>query len=207
MSSKDAGSGQPETLQEAVIYFSDADVALNFMVQVRWPNGVTCPRCDSDVVSFLRTRRIWKCVGCKKQFSVKVGTIFEDSPIALQKWLPCLWLIANCKNGISSYEVARALGVTQKTAGFMLHRVRLAMQSESFGKFGGSIEVDETFIGGRARFMHKEKRDRVIKATGPLGKVAVMGLLQRHNRKGNSVVRTFVVPNTRKPELQAKVRE
>jgi transposase-like protein len=122
----------PQTLIEAVRYFADVDIALAFVVALRWPAGVVCPRCAESRVSFLKSRRIWKCLGCKKQFSVKVGTIFEDSAIGLDKWLPCVWLIANCKNGISSYEVARALGVTQKTAWFMLHRIRLAMQTGTF---------------------------------------------------------------------------
>lgn len=203
----DAGNKAPETLLESVTYFEDPARALAFMVAVRWPAGVICPYCDGAEHSFLKTRQIWKCKGCKKQFSIKVGTIFEDSPISLSKWLPCMWLIANCKNGISSYEVARAIGVTQKTAWFMLHRLRLAMQTETFGQMGGEIEVDETFIGGAARFMHHEKRERVI--YGPdkkLGKVAVMGLLQRHHR-GHSTVRTSVVDNTKKFRLQAKVRE
>src|SRR5689334_3858635 len=143
----------PESLLEAVQYFSDADTALAFMVKIRWPEGVICPRCSGTKVSFLKTRRLWRCYECTKQFSVKVGTIFEDSPIALQKWLPVMWLLANCKNGISSYEVARAIKVTQKTAWFMLHRLRLAMQIETSGKFGGDVEVDETFIGGASRFM------------------------------------------------------
>src|SRR6185295_14426938 len=112
----------PETLTDALVYFSDADMALGFVAALRWPNGATCPDCEGQEVTFLQTRRVWKCKGCKKQFSVKVGTIFEDSPIALSKWLPALWLIANCKNGVSSYELARALGVTQKSAWFMLHR-------------------------------------------------------------------------------------
>lgn len=201
------GDGAPETLQQAVIYFSDPDRALEFMVSIRWPEGVICPRCAATKVKFLATRRLWKCYGCTKQFSVKVGTIFEDSPIALEKWLPCLWLIANCKNGISSYEVSRALGVTQKTAWFMLHRVRLAMQSEAGGKkFGGDVEVDETFIGGASRFMHDKKRQRVIKVGNSFGKVAVMGFLERHHA-GHSRVRAFAVPSRKKGVLQAKVRE
>src|SRR5262245_50251740 len=136
---------EPETLQEAIRYFSDPDVALQFVAELRWPDGVCCPACESDKVGFLSTRRLWKCRECKKQFSVKVGTIFEDSPLGLDKWLPAMWMIVNCRNGISSYEIARSLGVTQKTAWFMLHRIRLAMQSKSFAKLDGEIEVDETF--------------------------------------------------------------
>jgi len=197
----------PTTLLEAVRYFADEDVCLAFVANLRWPDGVKCPRCDSERHSFLSTRRIWKCLDCRKQFSVKVGTIFEGSPLSLDKWLPALWMIANCKNGISSYELARALGVTQKTAWFMLHRIRLAMQTETFGKIGGEVEVDETFIGGRARFMHQNKRREKIKGTGPMGKAAVMGLLERHGEDGHSTVRAKVVPNTRKKTLGPHVRE
>ncbi|MGH8512721.1 MAG: transposase, partial [Gammaproteobacteria bacterium] len=150
---KKAASQTPETLLGAIQYFSDPDVALWFVAALRWPGGIYCPRCGAAEPLFLKTRRIWKCRECKKQFSVKVGTVFEDSPIGLDKWLPCVWLVANCKNGISSYEVARDLGVTQKTAWFMLHRIRLAMQTKTFGKIGGEIEIDETWIGGKARNM------------------------------------------------------
>ena len=128
----EANNAVPETLLDAIRYFAEPDVCLSFMVSLRWPNGVTCPSCGNTENSFLSTRKLWKCKGCKKQFSVKVGTIFEDSPIGLDKWLPALWMVCNCKNGVSSYEVARALGVTQKTAWFMLHRIRLAMQTETF---------------------------------------------------------------------------
>src|SRR3990167_527318 len=150
----------PKTLLDAVRYFADEDVALAFVVNVRddWRDGPICPRCESRENSFLKTRRIWKCKGCQKQFSVKVGTIFEDSPIPLSKWLPAMWMLVNDKNGISSYELARALGVTQKSAWFMLARIRLAMQSKSFRKMGGMVEADETFIGGKARNMHGAKR-------------------------------------------------
>src|SRR5437867_6535661 len=132
----------PETLMQAVRQFADPDVSLAFAASAKWPNGPDCPRCGMANPLFLKTRKIWKCRECKKQFSVKVGTIFEDSPLGLDKWLPAMWLIANCKNGVSSYEIHRALGVTQKTAWFMLHRIRLAMQTPTFGKMGGHIEVD-----------------------------------------------------------------
>src|SRR6185295_13865699 len=131
---------EPKTLLEAVRYFSDPDVALTFFAGIRWPNGAACPRCDSTEVGFLSTRRIWKCKTCYKQFSAKVGTVLEDSPISLEKWMPALWLIVNCKNGISSYELARALGVTQKTGWFMLSRLRLALQDRNTGgKLGGDV--------------------------------------------------------------------
>src|SRR5437016_1091735 len=113
----------PETLHQAIQYFADQDNALTYLASSRWPDGPICPRCGSDKHSFLSTRRVWKCKGCKKQFSVKLGTIFEDSPIGLDKWLCAAWLIANCKNGVSSYEIARDLAVTQQTAWFMLHRL------------------------------------------------------------------------------------
>ena len=199
-------NGYPETLVEAIRYFSDPDICLNFVAELRWPMGVSCPRCQSKENYFLDTRKVWKCKGCKKQFSVKVGTIFESSPIGLDKWLPALWMVVNCKNGISSYELARALGVTQKTAWFMTHRIRLAMQTETFQKIDGHVEVDETFIGGRARYMHRERREAKIKGRGPIGKVAVMGLLERNSAESHSTVRLSVVPNRRKGSLQGHVR-
>lgn len=198
---------EPQTLLEAVRYFSDADVALTFFAGVRWPNGAACPRCDSTEVGFLKTRRIWKCRTCAKQFSAKVGTVLEDSAISLEKWMPALWLLVNCKNGISSYELARALGVTQKTAWFMLSRLRLALQDKhTGGKLGGDIEVDETYIGGKARNMHKGKRDRMKQAAW-FGKAAVVGLLQRHPEKGKSRVRLQVVQSARKNVLHPIVEK
>src|SRR5256885_10345282 len=156
-------SAKPRTLQQAIIYFSKPANCLKFMVERRWSNGVICPTCGSDAVRFLETRNLWECKGKhpRKQFSAKIGTIFEDSALPLDKWLIAIWMIANCKNGVSSYEVARALGVTQKSAWFMLHRIRLAMQSGSFSKMGGSgseVEIDKTFIGGKARNMHHDRR-------------------------------------------------
>jgi transposase-like protein len=197
----------PETLTEAIRFFSDPDVCLAFVANLRWPGGVTCPRCGSGEHSFLSTRRVWKCKGCKKQFSVKVGTIFEDSPLGLDKWLPALWMVVNCKNGISSYEMARALGVTQKSAWFMNHRIRLAVQEGTFEPMSGEVEVDETFIGGRARNMHKGRREQKITGTGGAGKTAVMGLLERHGADGHSKVRAKVVPNVRRKTLSPEVRE
>jgi transposase-like protein len=190
----------PQTLQDAIRHFSNPDVCLKFVAELRWPNGPHCPRCQSKELSFLSTRRLWKCKECKKQFSVKVGTIFEDSPLGLDKWLAAIWMIANCKNGISSWELHRALGITQKSAWFVLHRVRLAMQTGTFEKLKGEVEADETFIGGRARFMHKSKRNK-LRGTGPMDKVAVMGLLQRRGK-----VRTKVVPNIKRLNVQGEVR-
>src|SRR6266436_4367902 len=169
----------PSCLIEAVRYFSDLDVANEYVAQLRWPNGPVCPRCGSTEHSYLTTRRIWKCKACKRQFSVKVGTIFEDSPLGLDKWLPAVWLAANSKNGISSHELGRALGTTQKSAWFMLHRIRLAMQMGSLDNFEGEVEVDETFIGGKARNMHKHVRARKITGTGGKDKAIVAGALRR----------------------------
>jgi len=199
----------PKTLVEAVRYFSTPDVCLEFMVSLRWPNGVSCPQCGSSKIKFLANARLWKCYSkhSKQKFSVKVGTIFEDSPIGLDKWLAAIWMIANCKNGISSYEIGREIGVTQKTAWFMLHRIRLAMQTGSFKKFSGEIEVDETFIGGLARNMHKAKKKEKIEGAGPVGKTIVMGLLERHGIDKNSKIKTAVVPNTGYKTLQDQVRK
>lgn len=196
----------PETLQDAIRFFSDPDVSLAFVANLRWPNGVVCPRCGAPEPSFLSTRRIWKCKGCQTQFSVKLGTIFEDSPIGLDKWLPCLWMVVNCKNGVSSYEIGRSLGVTQKTAWFMAHRVRLAMQTGTFAKMSGEVEVDETLIGGKARFMHQSKRRAKITGTGGKDKAAVMGLLQRHSEKGHSIIKVKVVPNIKRTTVSPEVR-
>jgi transposase-like protein len=201
----------PDTLLEAIKYFADVEVSTMFVASLRWPDGVECARCGAGPDSCYRmsTRPLWKCRACKKQFSVKVGSIFEDSPIGLDKWLPALWMLVNCKNGVSSYEIARDLGVTQKSAWFMLHRLRLAVHSGSFKKVCGSVEIDETYIGGKARNMHKGKRERVITGTGGKGsgKVAVQGLLSRHSKDRHSTVRLNVVPDVRKRTLQATVRD
>ena len=175
------------------------------MVARRWPNGVECPTCGSADVRFISTRKMWECKNkhARKQFSVKIGTIFEDSALPLSKWLVAIWLIANCKNGISSYEVGRALGITQKSAWFMLHRIRLAMQSRSFLKLGGSgseVEVDETFVGGAARFMHKSVHKRRITETGTKDKTPIVGILERGGE-----VRATVVSNRKKKALQGEI--
>lgn len=194
----------PKTLLEAIRYFSDLDVATEYVASLRWPDGPACPRCGlvDRKHYFLKARRVWKCRSCKKQFSVKVGTIFEDSPLGLDKWLPAVWLIANCKNGISSYELAKDLGIQQKSAWFMLHRIRLAMQTGTFEKLSGEVEADETYIGGLARNMDKSKRAEKITGTGGSGKVAVMGLLERHGE-----VRTKILPDTKTRTLQVEVKE
>jgi transposase-like protein len=196
----------PETLQEAIIYFADPENALSFMAALRWPDGKAhCPRCDSENAGFLKTRRLWKCRDCAKQFSVKAGTVFENSPLGLDKWLPAVWLIVNAKNGISSCEIARALGVTQKTGWFVLHRIRLAMQNGSFTKMGGIVEADETFIGGLAKNMHEGERAKRIKGRGASGKDVVMGLLERGNKNRASRVRAKVVKTTDRASLHAEI--
>src|SRR5213080_4034300 len=201
----------PKTLHDAIRYFSTGDNALNFMVSLRWPAGVVCPRCGSKEVRFLKSRKIWECSECEslRQFSVKVGTVMEDSPISLDKWLCAFWLIANAKNGISSYELHRSLGVTQKTAWFMLHRIRLAMQDGSFVTFKGQVEADETFIGGRARNMHADKRAKtrsLQKGRGYIGKVAVMGLLEHNSPERASRIKLRVVRNTRRAGLHKHIK-
>jgi transposase-like protein len=201
----EAVSPAPKTLQEAIIYFADADNCLNFLAARRWPNGVTCPTCGSSDVGFVMSRRIWQCRTRHdhSQFSIKTGTIFEDSPISLDKWLLGMWMLANCKNGVSSYEISRATGISQKSTWFMLQRLRLAMQDEKTGgKFAGEVEVDETFIGGKARNMHKNVKARRITGTGPEGKAIVAAVLQRGGK-----VRAKVMATRRKPELQALVRD
>lgn len=191
----------PETLKDAIQYFADADNAHNFMVAIRWPDGkVTCPRCQSSDTVFMAERRLYRCRSCQKQSSVKIGTIFEDSPLGLDKWLPAFWMICNAKNGISSCELARALGVTQKTAWFMLHRIRLALRDGSVGKLSGEVEADETFVGGLAKNMHKSKRKHL--GTGGVGKAVVMGLLER---KGRVIARA--IPNVRKTTLHAEIHK
>jgi len=195
----------PRTLQEAVIHFSDFENCKSLMMELRWPNGkVKCPRCGSEKVAYLAKTRVWKCYGGHKQptFSLKTGTIFEDSPLGLDKWLPALWLIVNCKNGISSCELARDLGVTQKTAWFMAHRLRFALTEGGSGLLSGDVEADETFIGGKARNMHLSKRARRITGTGGKDKTAVMGILERGGK-----IRTAVLSNRRKRTVQAEVKK
>ncbi len=195
---------QPKTLQQAIQHFSDEQVCIDTVAALRWPEGPICPACGHKEHYYLKTQKRWKCKECHKQFTVKLGTIFEDSPVPLTKWLPALWLLVNCKNGVSSYEVARDLGVTQRTAWFMLHRLRKALQSGSMMKMGGGggeVEVDETFIGGKARNMHVDAKKRRITGTGGKDKAAVMGILERG---GN--VRTVVVENRRKKVLQEQVK-
>ena len=202
----------PTTLQAAIEFFADPDRCHAYMVQMRWPDGnVTCPVCNQPNPRYLAKQRRFECRKrhAKRQFSVKVGTIFEDSPIPLKSWLLAVWQISNCKNGISSYELARALGVTQKTAWFMNHRIRLAMQGDDGGTLDGEVEVDETYIGGKARNMNRQQRTKHLAGRGHknawAGKVAVMGLLQRHPEKGKSRVRTVPVESIRTYRLNQEV--
>jgi transposase-like protein len=195
-----------KTLQQAIQYFSDEQVCINTVAALRWPDGKpVCPSCEKTDHYWLATQRRWKCKECWKQFSVKVNTIFEDSALPLSKWFVAMWLIANCKNGISSYEIARDLGITQKSAWHMMHRIRLAMQNGSLLKLGGpgsEVEADETFIGGKARNMHLSEKKRRITSTGPKGKQPVWAALER----GGEVV-CEVVPTTRKPHIQPLVKK
>jgi transposase-like protein len=199
----------PSTLVEAIRYFSDPVICLKFMVALRWPMGVTCPQCGSEQVIFLRNAQVFKCRGKhpRQKFSVKVGTIFEDSPITLDKWLAAIWMIANDKNGVSSYEIHREIGVTQKTAWFMLHRIRLAMQTGTFKKLSGQVESDETYIGGKARNMHKYKKAQSIQGRGTAGKAIVMGILERHGRDAISKVRATVIKNIATKTIHDEVKK
>jgi transposase-like protein len=207
---------QPKTLQQATAHFSDIENCRQFMVELRWPDGkVTCPRCGSEEVKWLPNANLFKCYQKheKQKFSLKVGTIFEDSAIPLEKWLVAVWLMVNCKNGISSYEISRDLGVTQKSAWFMAHRIRAAMKNESLAKLGsegGPVETDETFVGGKAQFMHKSRlkkmraaqQKNVIPSENPYtNKTVVMGMLDRETRK----VRAMVIPNVRRSTLQEQI--
>ena len=194
------------TLQQAIKYFADEQVCIDTVASLRWPNGAVCPKCGSDKNGYLATQRRWKCKNpvCRKQFSVKVGTIFEDSPIGLDKWLVALWMLVNCKNGISSYEISRDLGITQKSAWFVLQRLRLALHNGSMDKLGGrgkEIEADETFIGGAARFMHPARRKRMITERGVKDKTAVMGIMERGGQ-----VRAMMLTNRKKHEMQTNIR-
>jgi transposase-like protein len=200
----------PRSFLEAARYFADPDVCVEFVAAMRWPDGVACPHCSGKRVSFLKSRRIWKCMNrdCHKQFSVKTFSVFEDSPIPLDKWLTAVWLVVNCKNGISSYEIARDLKVTQKTAWFMLHRIREAMESKTFGKMGGNeggipkeTEVDETFVGGKLRNKSLKRRAEAGTELRNDNKTIVMGILDRETRQ----IRAKVVPNVKREVLQEEI--
>ena len=199
----------PKTLQQAIQWFTETENCRKFMVEVRWPDGVVkCPTCGATKLTWLATAKVYRCYEDhpKQKFSLKVGTVFEDSPIGLDKWLPAVWLLVNAKNGISSYELHRALGVTQKTAWFMLHRIRLAMQAKSFEKIGNSgtpVEVDEAFVGGNPKFMHASRRRKLNIKAGGYGdnKTIVMGMLDRETRQ----VRAKLIPDVTRETLQNEI--
>jgi transposase-like protein len=183
-----------KTLSDAIRYFSDEQVCIDTVAAMRFPNGPECPAClkPENRQHWLKTQKRWQCRDCGKQYSVKVNTIFEDSPLKLDKWLTAMWLLANCKNGISSYEIGRDLGITQKSAWFMLQRIRLAMKNKSLiklGNEGGPVEMDETFIGGKLKNMHKSKKPaKASKGRGVTGKAIVVGMLERQGRVRAEVV-------------------
>jgi transposase-like protein len=199
----------PKTLQEAIVYFSDPQRAFDYAVKLRWPDGkVTCPRCGGAKHSFIKTRKLWFCYPCKKQFTLKVGTIFEDSPLGLDKWMTAFWMLSNCKNGISSYELASTLGIHQGSAWFMLQRIREVMKGRKFGrgKIGGGpgseVEADETFVGGKMKNMHKDRRIMINQLGEKFkGKAVVQGMLDRELR----TVRATVVPNIKRETLQNEI--
>src|SRR5438105_1043006 len=195
---------EPQMLLEAIKYFGDPDRCRKYFVARRWPNGVTCPQCGSDNVAWQPKYNRWQCNARhdRRQFTAKTGTIFEDSPLGLDKWLLAMWQVVNCKNGVSSYEIHRATGVTQKTAWFMNHRIRLALRMGSLAKMSGEVEVDETFIGGKARNMHIAQRKRRITGTGGKDKTVVVGFVERGGK-----VQTVVVDNRKKKTLQAEVKK
>ncbi len=196
-----------KTLQQAIITFAEYENCRQFMTELRWSKGVTCPRCGSEHVTYLEKARVWKCYGkhASPKFSLKTGTVFEDSPIGLEKWLPVMWMLVNAKNGISSWEIHRSMGVTQKTAWFMLQRCRLALQDEKTGgKLSGEVKVDETFIGGKARNMHANVKERKLlsQGRGIENKEIVLGMVERGGK-----VRTMHVAKRSKPILQQQIRE
>jgi transposase-like protein len=201
----------PTTLQNCIKHFSDEMVCINLLADIRWSDGkALCPNCgNGDATYFLAAQKRWKCRTCKKQFSVKFGTIFEDSPISLTKWFPAMWLICGAKNGISSYELGRAIGVTQKSAWFMNHRIRLAMKQGTFEKLGGggeTVEADETFVGGELKNMHEWRRKKHGSGKGGRGKAIVFGMLQRGDKETKSKVRAVVVPDRLKQTLQPIIK-
>lgn len=200
---------EPTTLQEAILYFSDPANCREYLVARRWPDGVTCPRCGSKNVLFLEKYNRWHCreKHDAPQFTLKTGTVMEDSPIGLDKWLMVMWQIVNSKNGISSCEVHRAIGITQKSAWFMDHRIRFALGMEPGDKASGHVEADETFIGAKSWNMHKNVRARRITGTGGKDKTAVMGILERGTDGKTSKVRTTVIPNRKKHAIQSEVRK
>jgi transposase-like protein len=206
----------PKTLLEAIQYFSDEQVCIDTFASMRWPStGPICPECNTEKPYYIKTQKRWKCRNCRIQFSVKRGSVFEDSPIPLTKWLPALWMLCNCKNGVSSHELARSLGIAQKSAWFMLHRLRLALKAPNFGtklgsNDGGEVEVDESFVGGKIRNMHRSRARELAKVKQGLGyenrvhhenKTAVIGILDRESRQ----IRAKVIANVRRETLQKEI--
>jgi hypothetical protein len=185
---------EPRTLQEAILYFADPVNCREYLVARRWPKGVTCPKCESRNVLFMEKYNRWHCreKHPSPQFTLKTGTVMEDSPIGLDKWLMAMWMIVNCKNGISSYEIARDIHVTQKTAWFLDHRIRLMLEDEYREKLSGVVEMDETFIGGKVKNMHKSKKPKGTgfsgKAVGAMAKTIVVGMLERGGKVRAQVV-------------------
>ena len=202
-------SNEPRTLLEAIKHFADPEVSHALLVELRWPKGVHCPICGRTDVRYLATRRVWECreKHPKRQFSARVGTLLEDSPLGLDKWFAAIWMVANCKNGISSYEMARDLGITQKSAWFLDHRVRAAMKAGSIMKPEGEFEADESFIGGLSKNMHKTRRAKVITGTGKTNKTGVLGILRRKDKGQGSKVKAKIIPNVKATTLQSEVRE
>jgi transposase-like protein len=202
----------PQTMRDAIAYFADKEVAHAFAVAMRWPDGIFCPFCQCCDYSYISTRKVWKCKGCKKQYSARIGTIFEDSPLSMSKWLAAIWLLINAKNGISSYELHRALGVTQKTAWFMLHRIRRAIKAKSFDKkLAGIVEADECFIGGLFKNMHEKKREEIRAANTPhkrggIGKTIVQAVIQRNGDVRAQIIDDLSV-EARLAFLKANVEE
>jgi transposase-like protein len=198
----------PRTLVEAVRFFADEERTFAAAIALRWPGGVHCPECGRADVRFIATRKTWECKEKhpRRQFTVKKGTIFEDSALPLDKWFIAIWAVTNCKNGISSYELHRSIGVTQKSAWHMLHRIRLAMDAGGLTKFSGIIEADETYIGGSATNMHAHKREQRVTGTGGNDKMAVLGILQRTNGEIPSRVATRVIRSANAKTLQGYVR-
>jgi transposase-like protein len=216
----------PKTLQEAILFFADEEKAHDVLVQMRWPTGkVECPHCKSMRIGKMvftlhksrsqkpenegkmLSRRVWNCKKCKKQFSAKVGTIFADSALGLDKWLPALWMLTNAKNGVSSYEIHRALHITQKSAWFVGHRLRLALKEGTFEMMKGIVEGDEAWLGGASKNMHGERRKRLMRGHNNLSQSIVQGLLERSQRKACSRVKLNIVPNTGSGTLQNNVRQ
>lgn len=200
-------ASEPKSLQEAIIYFGDSNNWREYVASRRWPNGVECPSCGCKDVIFLVNQNRWQCHNkhTKRQFSLKTGTIYEESPLGLDKWLTATWLVVNCKNGVSSCEISRALNITQKTAWFMDHRIRVSFGMESPDKMTGHVEADETFLGAKSRNMHASVRARRITGTGGKDKVAVMGILERGKDGKHSIVRAKVIPSRKKKALHAEL--